>query len=163
MNDTPGLRTLSVTQWAELINDGASPSVKTTLNGISMQPLIRKGRDVVTIVAVNRPIKRGDVVLFRRADGEYVVHRVRRLCGDMIITLGDNCWKEDSPPIGLADIKGLAVQVQRGKLRICLDSCLSRAAGRCWMACHEYRILLRRMRGAAIRRIIRVIKWKQAK
>lgn len=62
-----------------------------------MLPLIREGIDTVKIVKVNKDIKRGDVVLYKR-DGDYVLHRVVRtkktktgseftMCGDNQVVL----------------------------------------------------------------------------
>ena len=62
-----------------------------------MLPLIREGIDTVKIVKVERKIKRGDVVLYKR-DDDYVLHRVVKvkssktvpeftMCGDNQIVL----------------------------------------------------------------------------
>ena len=62
--------------------------VKFTVVGNSMYPLFINNRDKVT-VAVAKKIKKRDVILYRRADGSYVLHRVVgkgklgfKLCGD---------------------------------------------------------------------------------
>lgn len=160
MNQSPATLALTVAQWAALVKGGANLTVKTRLDGVSMQPLIRKGRDTVTIAPLHRPLKRGDVVLFYRADGAYVVHRLRRITGETLVTLGDNCWREDAP-IPARRVLGIAVQAQRGKRTFSLDTPLSRGLGRCWMACHGLRIMYRRGRGAILRRLKGIIQWKK--
>ncbi len=75
---------LDIIEWLELCRSGACPPVKITLAGNSMRPLIRKDRDLVTIVPLSRSLKIGDVVLFSRFDGSYVVHRLYKINGDCV-------------------------------------------------------------------------------
>ncbi len=59
--------------------------------GSSMLPTIREGRDTVMLTAVTSPPKRGDLLLYRRDTGAYVLHRV--VCVEKDGTLcmrGDN-------------------------------------------------------------------------
>ncbi len=62
--------------------------VKFTVVGNSMYPLFINNRDKVTVVKAKK-IKKRDIILYRRADGSYVLHRVVgkgklgfKLCGD---------------------------------------------------------------------------------
>ena len=43
--------------------------------GTSMLPLIREGRDSVILISPDSPDV-GDIVLYRRAGGQYVLHRI---------------------------------------------------------------------------------------
>ena len=74
---------LPITQWHELAKSSLEISVTTTLVGDSMRPLIRRGLDRVTIIPLRRKLHKGDVVLFSRGDGVYVVHRVWKLDGNV--------------------------------------------------------------------------------
>ena len=47
--------------------------------GSSMAPFLIHGRDAVRLVKCTHPPKRGEIVLFRRLDGHYVLHRVWRV------------------------------------------------------------------------------------
>lgn len=85
------IRTIPMEQWCALARENVAPPVTICLEGESMRPLIRKGRDPVTIVPVRGEMKKGDVVLFTLGDGRYVVHRVWRLREGLVRTLGDNC------------------------------------------------------------------------
>lgn len=58
--------------------------------GTSMQPLIRAGRDSVVLVKSSVPCRINDLILFRRDDGDYVLHRVMRLRQDALVLCGDN-------------------------------------------------------------------------
>ena len=44
--------------------------------GTSMLPLIRQGRDSVTLAKPSAPLKRGDIAFYLRDNGQYVLHRV---------------------------------------------------------------------------------------
>ena len=59
--------------------------------GNSMMPLLRQRRDLMVIRAVTAPLKKNDVVLFKRPSGAYVLHRIIRVCrGDRYRIAGDN-------------------------------------------------------------------------
>ena len=124
-----------------------------------MRPLIRRGRDRVTIVPLTRPLRRGDVVLFEFPPGRYVVHRVYRLKDGRVQTLGDHCWNPD-PWLPDAAVLGQAVQAERGRLRLALDSAPARAWGRCWMTA----LPLRRAYFAArhmVGNVLRKLGWRR--
>lgn len=50
--------------------------------GTSMLPLLRDGKDTAVLVSPPDRLKKGDVPLYRRADGQYVLHRVARVKDD---------------------------------------------------------------------------------
>ncbi len=60
--------------------------------GTSMNPLFIEGRDKVCLYPLkpNTAVKRGDIVLFKRDNGEHVLHRVMAKCGDKLKMCGDN-------------------------------------------------------------------------
>jgi signal peptidase len=117
MTDKAGVRALSVEQWRALALSGQAVAVRIRVNGDSMRPLIRKGRDVVTIVPMDRSPKRGDIVLFpaKRLGGDYVLHRVVRVDGARLLTRGDSCAQPDGW-IDADMVWGRAARVERGKL-----------------------------------------------
>ena len=58
--------------------------------GTSMLPLLRQGIDSVALVAP-RKFKRGDILLYQRANGQYVLHRLVRMRRDGSLWFsGDN-------------------------------------------------------------------------
>lgn len=132
ISDNSKLRSLSVQEWHEFALEGAYTSVTLKLAGCSMQPLIRKNRDSVTVVPVFRELRRGDIVLFARADGSFVVHRVRRISGSTVQTVGDACVIPDGQ-LAAADVWGIAVRLERNGRTFNLDSGFSRGLGRLWM------------------------------
>ena len=64
-------------------------SVEMTVTGNSMKPLLR---DRVSSVRLTRPddLKKGDIVLFLRGDGHYVLHRILCSHGGLYDIVGDN-------------------------------------------------------------------------
>lgn len=59
------------------------------VTGSSMLPALRQGRDTVVL---RRPaaLRKGDVVLYRRADGRFILHRIIRREGRGFFCCGDN-------------------------------------------------------------------------
>lgn len=44
--------------------------------GVSMLPMLRQGKDTVTLSPIRRPLKKYDIPLYRRDNGAYVLHRI---------------------------------------------------------------------------------------
>ena len=59
-------------------------------HGISMLPLLRQGRDSVSLRRVDSPIRKGDILFYQRPDGSFVLHRVRAVTPDGLTLMGDN-------------------------------------------------------------------------
>lgn len=62
--------------------------------GDSMMPLIKQGRDVLVIERVSCPLGKGDIPLYKRDSGKYVLHRIiscrrgkYKICGDNRISV----------------------------------------------------------------------------
>ena len=154
-NQAAEKRQMSIAQWHALAADGVAIPMRIPLEGDSMRPLIRRGRDPVTIVPLSRALKRGDVVLFENPPGRYVVHRVYRLRDGFVQTLGDHCWNPD-PWMPERQVLGQVVQAEHGRMRISLDSGAERAFGRLWMALLPFRrsyFALRHLAGQVLRKL----------
>ncbi|MBR5020759.1 MAG: S24/S26 family peptidase, partial [Oscillospiraceae bacterium] len=50
-------------------------------------PFLISGRDTVHLSRLERPARRGDILLYRRDNGDYVLHRVRRVEKDGTLTI----------------------------------------------------------------------------
>ncbi len=72
----------------KLENNG---EVTFTPFGHSMLPLFRDGKDSVILSKLNRKLKKNDLPLYQRNDGQIVLHRVIKICknGDFVAR-GDN-------------------------------------------------------------------------
>ena len=52
--------------------------VPLVISGGSMTPFLAPGRDIVYLSKADRILKRGDMVLYQRKNGDYVLHRILR-------------------------------------------------------------------------------------
>ena len=71
----------------ELTRQGMEVSL--IIAGGSMLPFLAGGRDTVSIKQPDRPMKRGDIVLFRRQNGQYVLHRLHHRNASGWYIIGD--------------------------------------------------------------------------
>ncbi len=66
-------------------------------SGPSMQPLLRMHRDAAVLVAPVFPLRKYDVILYRRANGQYVLHRIIAVKKDGYVLCGDAQWRKEYP------------------------------------------------------------------
>ena len=64
-------------------------TVRFMPRGISMLPLIREGKDSVTLSSITQPLRKYDIVLYQRDNGKYILHRIIKV-SDTITCVGDN-------------------------------------------------------------------------
>ena len=140
-------RSIPMAAWCAMARENAAPPVTICLEGDSMRPLIRRGKDPVTVIPLQRPLKKGDVVLFQLGE-KYIVHRVWKLRGGLVRTLGDNCWNPE-PWFPEQQVLGQVVKYSRNGRIHRLDTPGARAWGRCWMTLHPVRLLYMRARSLA--------------
>ena len=137
---------------------GNAPPVRIPLNGESMFPLIRWGKDFVTIIPPDRELVPGDIVLVSEPDtGRYIMHRVWTVQDGQVLTWGDNCDEPDRW-VFLDAVWGRAVLIERGRRRIQPDP----ERGMRWMkfwrkAGIGYRIVVR-FRNRIVEKIRKLIK-----
>ena len=147
MRQETATRSIPLETWWALAAEGSAPPVTICLEGDSMRPLIRRGKDPVTIVPLSRPLEVGDVVLFHLGE-RYIVHRLWRMQNGMVRTFGDNCWNPD-PWIPQSQVLGLVVKYSRNGKVHRLDTQRAKAWGRLWMAIHPVRLCWKRLRSLA--------------
>lgn len=58
--------------------------------GDSMEPLLHNRESTVQLTAGNEGLRKYDVVLYKRPNGIYVLHRIRRIRGNRLRICGDN-------------------------------------------------------------------------
>lgn len=95
----------------EILRQGREVSIP--VKGNSMAPFLRERRDAVLLGLFSRKPNKGDVVLYRRSNGQYVLHRIfRRDKNQQYYMEGDaQNWVEG--PIEREQIKALAVKFRR--------------------------------------------------
>ena len=72
----------------------AGGQVTLTVTGTSMLPLLRPGKDSVLLRSENIP-KKGDILLYRRKNGRFVLHRVIGKTQNAFLCCGDNQWRRE--------------------------------------------------------------------
>lgn len=68
--------------------------------GDSMEPILHNRRSTVVIRPAAGPLRPGDVALYRRPTGEYVLHRVIRVLDGAYLIRGDNRLNRETVPAG---------------------------------------------------------------
>lgn len=66
-------------EYRELLKDEEIKALPLVISGNSMSPFLIHGRDTVYLSRLERPVRRGDVLLYRRDNGAYILHRVCRV------------------------------------------------------------------------------------
>lgn len=64
-------------------------AVPLVISGGSMTPFLVHGRDTVYLSKVKKPLKKGDMVLYQRLGGSYVLHRILKVEGSLYTMVGD--------------------------------------------------------------------------
>ena len=97
--------------------------VPLVISGGSMTPFLVHGRDTVYLSKINKPLEKGDIVLFQRTNGSYVLHRIFRIEDDFYTMVGDaQTYLE--PGIHESQMRAIVTAVRRkGKLLQKRDFC----------------------------------------
>lgn len=82
------------------------------ISGGSMTPFLVHGRDTVYLSKVKEPIKKGDMVLYQRHSGKYVLHRVLKAKNGSFTMLGD-AQTHAEPGITANQIRAVVTAVRR--------------------------------------------------
>lgn len=107
--------------------------VTILLRGISMQPLLRNGKDKVTLAPIGDHIlQKGNIVLFHidAPHPTYLLHRIIKIEGDRYTMQGDNCVSKE---VATRDaIVGILKEIRRpnGKVQSC------ESIGWRWLSCY---------------------------
>ncbi len=143
------------------------------VKGVSMRPLIRQESDIVVIRRPEGPLKKHDVVLFRRG-GDYVLHRVLEVRGKTggsgasgagggqpakeYVICGDNQWRKETG-ITDGDVLGVMTGLIRYGREIPLDTPAYRRYVFLWCGLFPLRAAILRVRvlpGRVLRRLERI-------
>lgn len=80
--------------------------VSLVVVGHSMEPFLVHERDQVLLSPITRKVQKGDIVLYQRENGQYILHRICRIRADGYDLVGDNQ--------NICDIEG---PIQRKQMR----------------------------------------------
>ena len=65
------------------------------VTGYSMRPMLRHRKDAVYLRPADPRQKKGDLILYQRENGSFVLHRIVKLHPEGYICSGDNQWKQE--------------------------------------------------------------------
>ena len=99
---------------------GSGGEFRLSPRGTSMLPLLREGRDSVLLVAPEKPQK-GDICLYRRGDGQFVLHRILFFENGEPVFCGDNQLALERG-VTRADIVARVAAVYRGERCVSVTS-----------------------------------------
>lgn len=94
----------------EMIEQNTDVSI--VISGNSMSPFLVNQRDVIYLSKINRKLKKGDLVLYQRLSGQYVVHRIVKVKKSGYYLAGDNQIAIEGPILD-KQIFGLVTKVKR--------------------------------------------------
>ncbi|MBQ6361731.1 MAG: S24/S26 family peptidase [Lachnospiraceae bacterium] len=123
------------------------------IRGISMEPMLRQGRDLVVIRVPSSRLKKYDTALYRRGDS-YVLHRVLAVKDGYYLIRGDNTYVPETVPDSA--VIGVLTSFRRKGKEISADDPAYRFYARFWHAIYPLRVLrirFRRSAAAALRKL----------
>jgi len=122
----------------------AGKSVSFSPRGTSMLPMLRQGRDSVELSALPERLNKYDLPLYRRENGQYVLHRIVKT-GERYTCIGDNQFEYET---GLEHSRMIALVTAftRDGKRIEVTNPAYRAYCRFWVATRGVRHALMRLR-----------------
>ncbi len=90
--------------------------VPLVISGGSMSPFLVHGRDTVYLSKVRRPLQKGDMILYQRDNGSYILHRIYRAEPHSFTLVGD-AQTQLEPGIRPDQVLALVTAVRRkGKI-----------------------------------------------
>lgn len=114
----------------ELVESGHEVCVK--VSGGSMYPFLRDGRDTAFFKAPDRELRVGDIVFFRRSNGQYILHRICKIGDDGYYLVGDS-QRQIEGPIGAEQIFALVTHVERNGKTVKPDDLLWGFYAKLWL------------------------------
>ena len=121
--------------------------------GTSMLPFLKEGRDSITLKAPPAKLKKYDIPLYQRKNGQYILHRVVRV-GETYTCVGDNQFALEKG-VEHSQIIGVCTAVQRnGKPNKSINSPLWRVYAVIW----HYTRFPRHVFVAVLRRIKKIFR-----
>jgi len=122
---------------------------RLVVTGSSMYPTLRHRKDAVVLCELSRALQKGDLILYKRENGQYILHRiVSKPNGGKFICSGDNQWEPEQ--VKQEQVLALVTTLIRDGKYIGVDSMPCRLWVGIWVALFPVRkplIRLRRLLG----------------
>ena len=117
MGQQPSTPTVKITDIEQLLSTGHAIQIHP--RGYSMYPLFVPGRDEAIISPLpptgTSRLKRGDIVLYRRAGSILVLHRIFKITKSGIYLVGDN-QTEVEGPLAHSQVRGILTSfIRKGR------------------------------------------------
>lgn len=122
------MESMSLTQLLPIIREVLAMGGEFVLHpgGISMLPTLKEGRDTVTLFPFTAPPRRGDILLYRRESGGFVLHRVVKVAKDGSLWMrGDNQYAIEKGILP-SQVIGIVKRYERAGKTVFVDSIPSR-------------------------------------
>lgn len=129
----------------------AGNEVAVRIAGCSMVPFLADGRDSVCLAKPHSPLKRGDIVCYRRLDGSFVLHRICKVRPEGYYIVGDG-QQELEGPVARDQIFARVVRVNRKGRWIGEKQFCWRFFAGTWLRLRPFRYRLLKLYGALPRR-----------
>lgn len=141
--------------YLDMIAEGREVRLNPT--GYSMYPFLASKRDEAVLVKVPEKLKRGDICVFRREGGKYVIHRIHHIDKNGGIYMVGDAQSRLEGPLDRSQMLAYArALVRKGKEVPCDDKwyCFK---WNCWMLLRPVRPLIIGLFNAC-RKLVRKIK-----
>lgn len=113
-------------------------------SGASMRPLLRHHKDMVVIRPVSQEVRRYDVLLYRKPNGSYTLHRVIGIRADEYLIRGDNTYFVEHVPKD--KVIGILTEINRGGRTIYVTDTSYKVYSRIWNFIYPVRWLFHKIR-----------------
>ena len=120
-------------------------SVQFAPRGTSMLPMLRQGKDRVTLSPLPEQLRKYDLPLYQRDNGQYVLHRIVR-AGETFTCVGDNQFDLE-PGLRRDQMIAVVTSFHREGRRIETKSLTYQAYCRFWHYSRPLRRFWRRAKG----------------
>lgn len=112
--------------------------------GVSMMPMLRQGKDSVELSPLPEKLHKYDLPVYRRGDGQFVMHRIVDIKEDHYVCLGDNTLAFEH--IYPEQMIGVVSAFKRGEKRIDVTNTGYRLYCKAWRLTHPFRVGVYRMK-----------------
>ncbi len=117
--------------------------------GASMRPLLRHHKDMVIIQPITDEVKKYDVLLYRKPNGAYTLHRVIGLRPNEYLIRGDNTYFLERVPRD--KVIGIMTEINRGGKTVRVGDTSYKIYSRIWNFIYPIRWLFYQIRRGLIR------------
>lgn len=107
------------------------------VTGYSMMPMLRHKQDSVVLSLMTESPKKGDLMLYRRENGAYILHRILKKKPEHYICCGDNQFQKET--VKESQMLAVVTAFTRKGKKISIDSKGYRLYVKLWVALHPIR------------------------